>query len=241
MSADIQPAPDFTARAGRLYVVATPIGNLSDITLRAKQILASCDLVLCEDTRSTGKLLHYLGLKRPMESYHDHNERQKAPALADKLQEGSSICLVSDAGTPAISDPGFRLVRECRRRNIPVEPIPGPCAFIAALSASGLPTNGFLFVGFLPPKSAARKKFFEEHRDFPYTLVLYESCHRIAKAVAEATEVLGPDRVLAVAKELTKLHETFLVGPTVKVKKELVATPLKGEFVFLIAPRDFEL
>lgn len=229
------------ARPGRLYVVATPVGNLADIGARARDLLASCDLIACEDTRTAAKLLQHIGAQTPTEAYHEHNERRKASLLADRLQEGLSICLISDAGTPAISDPGFRLVRECRRRGLPVEPVPGPCAFVAALSASGLPTNGFLFAGFLPPKSAGRKRFFETHRDFPYTLVLYESCHRIAKAVEETEEMLGPGRIIAVAKEISKMHETFFVGPVVQVKKQLESASLKGEFVFLIAPNGFEL
>ena len=161
--------------------------------------------------------------------------------MSDLLAAGKSIALASDAGTPAISDPGFRLVRACRRKAIPVIPVPGACALVAVISASGLPTNGFLYAGFLPPKTSARVAFFEKHRDFEYTIILYESCHRIDKAVAEALQVFGPDRILCVAKEVTKVHETFLVGKAASVNERLRKMSLKGEFVLIIAPPDFEL
>ena len=230
-----------TPQPGTLYVVATPIGNLADLTDRALAILGAVDLVACEDTRTTGAMLARLGLRRELVAYHEHNELEAAEKLADQLAAGKSVAGVSDAGTPGLSDPGFRLVRACRRRGLPVIPVPGPSALTAVLSASGLPTNGFLFVGFLPPKSAARIGFFEKHRDFPYTIALYESCHRIDKAVDEIAATLGPARVLCVAKEVTKLHETFLVGPAADVQARLAKTSLKGEFVLLIAPADFVL
>jgi 16S rRNA (cytidine1402-2'-O)-methyltransferase len=230
-----------TPLPGHLYVVATPIGNLADLTDRARAILGSVDLVACEDTRTTGALLNRLGLKRELFPYHEHNESEAAVRLAERLAAGLSVAVVSDAGTPALSDPGFRIVRECRRHGLPVVPVPGPCAHTAALSASGLPTNGFLFVGFLPPKSAARRHFFEQHRDFRYTLVLYESCHRIAKAVDDIVAVLGGRRVVCVAKEISKLHETFWVGPAAEVQSRLEQASLKGEFVLLVAPGDFQL
>jgi 16S rRNA (cytidine1402-2'-O)-methyltransferase len=222
-------------------VVATPIGNLSDLTERARAILGAVDAVACEDTRTTGALLNRLGIARPLITYHEHNEREAAEAIATLLSEGKSVALASDAGTPGISDPGFRLVRACRRRSLPVIPVPGANAAVAALSASGLPTNGFLFVGFLPPKTSARTAFFEERRGFPYTLALYESCHRIDKAVADIVAVLGPARVVCVAKEVTKLHETFIVGRADEVAARLGKTSLKGEFVVLIAPDGYEL
>ncbi len=230
-----------TPQPGHLYVVATPIGNLADLTDRARAILSAADLIACEDTRTTGAMLTRLGFHKTLVAYHDHNETEAADRLADQLAAGKSIALVSDAGTPAISDPGFRLVRACRRRNLPVIPVPGPSALIAVLSASGLPTNGFLYVGFLPPKSAARIAFFEKYRDFDYTLVLYESCHRIDKAVDEIVSTLGDARVICVAKEVTKLHEIFLVGPAADVRTRLAKLSLKGEFVLLIAPKDFVL
>lgn len=226
---------------GHLYVVATPIGNLADLTERARALLAAVDLVACEDTRTTGGLLTRLGLRRELVAYHEHNELEAAERLADQVAAGKSVAVVSDAGTPALSDPGFRLVRACRRRGLPVVPVPGPSALTAVLSAAGLPTNGFLYVGFLPPKSAARIAFLEKYRDFDYTLALYESCHRIDKAVDEIVATLGPSRVICVAKEVTKLHETFLVGSAADVQARLARTSLKGEFVLLVAPQDFVL
>lgn len=239
------PAEDSAARLaakpGHLYVVATPIGNLADLTERARLILSTVDLVACEDTRTTGALLTRLGLHRPLVPYHDHNETAAADQLVARLKEGKSIAVVSDAGTPAISDPGFRVVRACRRAGVPVVPIPGACALAAVLSASGLPSDGFLFAGFLPAKTSARVAFLEKYRNFDYTLALYESCHRIEKFAAEIAATLGPDRVVCLAKEVTKLHETWLVGPAAEVETRLAKTSLKGEFVVLIAPADFVL
>ena len=230
-----------TPQPGHLYVVATPIGNLADLTDRARAILGGVDLVACEDTRTTGGLLTRLGLRKDLTAYHEHNETEAAERLADLVAAGKSVAVVSDAGTPALSDPGFRVVRACRRRGLPVVPVPGASALTAVLSASGLPSNGFLYVGFLPPKSAARIAFLEKHRDFAYTLALFESCHRIDKAVDEIVATLGPARVICVAKEVTKLHETFFVGPAVEVQARLAKASLKGEFVLLIAPADFNL
>jgi 16S rRNA (cytidine1402-2'-O)-methyltransferase len=226
---------------GHLYVVATPIGNLADLTERARAILGGVDLVACEDTRTTGAMLTRLGLHQELVAYHEHNETEAAVRLADQVAAGKSIAVVSDAGTPALSDPGFRVVRECRRRGLPVVPVPGASALVAVLSASGLPTNGFLYVGFLPPKTSARIAFFQKYQDFEYTLALYESCHRIDKAVDDIVATLGPARVLCVAKEVTKLHETFFVGPAADVQARLAKASLKGEFVLLIAPHDFVL
>jgi 16S rRNA (cytidine1402-2'-O)-methyltransferase len=234
-NASLRPAP------GHLYVVATPIGNLADLTDRARALLGQVDLVACEDTRTTGALLTRLGLRRELVAYHEHNEREAADRLADRLAAGQSVALVSDAGTPGLSDPGFRLVRACRRRGLPVVPVPGACAVTAVLSASGLPTHGFLFAGFLPPKSAARAAWLTKYQHFDYTLALYESCHRVEKLAAEIVATLGPDRVVCLAREVTKLHETFLVGPAGEVADRLAAGSRKGEFVVLIAPADFRL
>jgi 16S rRNA (cytidine1402-2'-O)-methyltransferase len=214
---------------------------MADLTERARAILAGVDLIACEDTRTTGGLMTRLGLHKPLVAYHEHNEVEAAEELVDLLATGKSIAVVSDAGTPALSDPGFRVVRACRRRGLPVVPVPGPSALTAVLSASGLPTNGFLYVGFLPAKSAARITFFEKYRNFEYTLVLYESCHRIDKAVDEIVATLGPNRVVCVAKEVTKLYEAFFVGRSVDVQARLARASIKGEFVLLIAPKDFEL
>jgi 16S rRNA (cytidine1402-2'-O)-methyltransferase len=244
MSAPAAPEDATTrlaARPGHLYVVATPIGNLADLTERARLVLSTVDLVACEDTRTTGSLLARLGLHRPLVPYHDHNETAVAEQLLARLAEGKSVAVVSDAGTPAISDPGFRVVRACRRAGLPVVPVPGACALAAVLSAGGLPSDGFLFVGFLPPKTSARTAFLEKYRDFDYTLALYESCHRVDKFAAEILATLGPDRVVCLAKEVTKLHETFLVGPASEVAARLAKTSLKGEFVVLIAPAGFTL
>lgn len=246
MGPDEQPpevarSDNLKALPGHLYVVATPIGNLADLTDRARAILGGVDVIACEDTRTTGAMLTRLGIRRELVPYHEHNEIDAAEKLADQVSAGKAIAVVSDAGTPALSDPGFRVVRACRRRGLPVVPIPGPSALTAVLSASGLPTNGFLYVGFLPPKSAARIAFFAKYRDFDYTLALYESCHRIDKALVEIVATLGPQRVLCVAKEVTKLHETFYVGPAADVQARLAKASRKGEFVLLIAPKDFAL
>ena len=186
-------------------------------------------------------MLTRLGLHRALIAYHEHNEIEAAEHLVAMLAEGKSIAVVTDAGTPGLSDPGFRVVRACRRRGLPVVPVPGASALTAVLSASGLPSNAFLFAGFLPPRSAARIAFLEQHREFPYSLAFYESCHRIDKFADEIVATLGGDRVLCIAKEVTKLHETFLVGPAKDVRARLAQTSLKGEFVVLIAPTDFIL
>lgn len=234
-NASLTPLP------GHLYVVATPIGNLADLTDRARALLGAVDLVACEDTRTTGAMLTRLGLRRELVAYHDHNETEAAERLAVQLEAGKSVAVVSDAGTPALSDPGFRIVRACRRRQLPVIPVPGPCAITTALCAAGLPTHGFLFAGFLPPKSAARINFLTKYQDFDYTLALYESCHRIDKFAREIAATLGPERVVCIAKELTKLHETFWVGPAATVRDQILQASRKGEFVVLIAPATFRL
>ncbi len=233
--------PSLTPLPGHLYVVATPIGKLADITERARSILGSVDYVACEDTRTTGLLLTRYGLRRELIPYHNHNEVAAADLIVEKIVAGKSVAVVSDAGTPSLSDPGFRLVRACRRRALPVIPVPGASALTAVLSAAGLPTDGFLFAGFLPPKSAARLTFLKRYQDFDYTLALYESCHRIDKFAEEIVATLGPDRIVCIAKEVTKLHETFLVGKSTEVRDRLLKGSLKGEFVVLIAPSDFVL
>lgn len=230
-----------TPLPGHLYVIATPIGNLADLTERARTLLGKVDVVACEDTRTTGALLNRLGARRELFPYHDHNETEAAERLVDRLAAGQSVALVSDAGTPGLSDPGFRVVRACRRRQIPVVPVPGASALTAVLSAAGLPTHGFLFVGFLPPKTSARTAFLDKYRSFEYTLAFYESCHRIDKFADEIVQQLGERRWVCIAKEITKVHETFLVGPAGQVRDRLTKTSLKGEFVVLIAPETFQL
>lgn len=231
----------YAPEPGTLYLVSTPIGNIGDISERAKALLRSCDRILCEDTRHTGKLLKLLGIENTLVPNHEHNEVALAGQMADALQGGESLALVSDAGTPAISDPGFRLVRECRARGIPVAPVPGPIAAIAALSASGLPTDRFGFFGFLPPKSAARRRFLEERRGDDATLILYESPHRMEKFLDEIVDVLGEDRCICVARELTKLHETIHSGSAAGVREKVRRGSGKGEFVVLIAKEGYAL
>lgn len=227
---------------GHLYVVATPIGNLGDISRRAIDVISASNILACEDTRITKKLLDLLSIPSvQMLSYRDENEIAQTENVLRLLREGKTVSLLSDAGTPTISDPGFRIVRACRKEGIPVVPVPGPCAYIVALSASGLPSDRVLFKGFLPPKSAARIRFFEEYKDFEGALALYESSHRIEKFMAELVDVLGPDRTICIAREITKLHETFLVGKIGSLMDDFKLRSKKGEFVILIAPKDFEL
>jgi 16S rRNA (cytidine1402-2'-O)-methyltransferase len=197
------------------------------------------DLIACEDTRTTHKLTQHYEIVRPTISYHEHNERERALEIAEKIQNGASVALVCDAGTPTVSDPGFRLVRECRQRNLLVVPIPGVSAFTAALCASGLPSDAFLFLGFLPPKSAARVRILENYQNFTHTLILYESCHRMEKLLEEIIQVLGNGRIISVARELTKLHESFCIGQAEMVQKQLNSSSHRGEFVVLIAPQRF--
>ncbi len=224
-----------------LYVVSTPIGNLGDITERAVEVLCAVDLIACEDTRTTGRLLAHIGSKQPAVSCHEHNERDRSLELADKVAAGQSVALVCDAGTPTLSDPGFRVVRECRRRGLRVVPVPGASALLAALATSGLPTDAFFYVGFLPPKSSARRNFLGKYADFPHTIVLYESCHRIEKLLAEMREILGDDRIACVAREVTKKFETIQTAPLKELADPSYRRHNKGEFVVLIAAIGFQL
>lgn len=226
---------------GKLLVVSTPIGNLGDLSQRASEALGSADLIACEDTRVTRKLLDHIGSAQPTLAYHEHNERERASELAARIASGETIAIVSDAGTPVLSDPGFRLVRECQRRGIRVEPLPGASALLAALSASGLPTHAFFFAGFLAPKRSAREKFLRQHLEADYTLAVYESCHRIEKFAQDIKVVMGTDRTVCFARELTKRFETILVGPISQVAPRLKGSNLKGEFVVLIAPQSYTL
>ncbi len=216
---------------GTLFVVATPIGNLSDISKRAIEILGKADLIACEDTRQTIKLLNHFGIQKPLTSYHEFNEEKKAIELAEKLADATSIALVSDAGTPAISDPGFRLIRLCRERGIAVMAIPGPNAAVAALAVSGLPSNEFMFVGFLPSKKNARREKLATLLNLASTMVLYEAPHRIEAMLEDIEGVLG-DREVCVARELTKIHEEYLFGKVSEVRKQVKAL---GEFVVVVS------
>ena len=225
------------AGTGCLYLVATPIGNLEDITLRAIRILKEADIIACEDTRQTQKLLHHYGIRKEMVSYHEHNELTRSPELAIELEQGAKIALVSDAGTPGISDPGHRLVTLCLRHHIPVVPIPGPSALVAALAASGLPTDEFLFVGFLPPRAGARRKALDALKAEPRTLIFYEAPHRVVETLADATEILGP-RPAVIAREVTKIHEEFLRGPLAELLESARKRAPRGEITLLIGPGD---
>ena len=225
------------AGTGCLYLVATPIGNLEDITLRAIRILKEADIIACEDTRQTQKLLHHYGIRKEMVSYHEHNELTRSPELAIELEQGAKIALVSDAGTPGISDPGHRLVTLCLRHHIPVVPIPGPSALVAALAASGLPTDEFLFVGFLPPRAGARRKALDALKVEPRTLIFYEAPHRVVETLADATEILGP-RPAVIAREVTKIHEEFLRGPLAELLESARKRAPRGEITLLIGPGD---
>ena len=226
---------------GALYLVATPIGNLSDLSPRARDALDKCDLIACEDTRVTKKLLDHLSLSKPLVSYREENEVRKTVELAGLLEQGKSVALVSDAGYPGISDPGFRMVRECRTQDIPIVPIPGPNAAITVLAASGLPTHQFLFLGFLPKKSAGARKALEEWKDFGGSLVLYESKHRIDKTLGLIEEELGSERMICLAREVTKLHESFLVGSVAEVMTLNRTRSSKGEFTLVVGPKGYVL
>jgi 16S rRNA (cytidine1402-2'-O)-methyltransferase len=220
---------------GTLYIVATPIGNLEDITVRALRVLKEAGLIACEDTRQTRKLLEHYGISTPAISYHEHNEAERARDLVEKMLAGIDIALVSDAGTPLISDPGYRIVRAAVEASVPVVPIPGASAILGALSAAGLPTDSFRFGGFLPPKSTQRRKMLEELRGEPATLVFYEAPHRILEALEDVTAVMG-NRQVVVARELTKMHEEFHRGTAGEVRTQLAARPsIKGEMTLLIA------
>jgi 16S rRNA (cytidine1402-2'-O)-methyltransferase len=217
--------------SGTLYLVATPIGNLEDITLRALRVLRETDLVACEDTRQTRKLLEHYGIQKPFLSYHEHNEQLRAPELIERLLGGASVALVSDAGTPLVSDPGYRLVTQAVERGVRVEPVPGASAALAALAASGLPTDSFHFGGFLPARSAQRRKALAKLKDETATLVFYEAPHRVLETLEDIDAVLG-DRPVVLARELTKVHEEFLRGTAAELRRTRIT--LKGEFTLLI-------
>jgi 16S rRNA (cytidine1402-2'-O)-methyltransferase len=218
---------------GTLYLVATPIGNLRDITFRAVEILKTVDLIACEDTRHTRKLLTHYGISNRLVSYHEHNEQERAEELAARLEEGKSIAVVSDAGTPAVCDPSFRIVQKALIIGAPVVPVPGAAAFLSALIISGLPTDSMFFGGFLPSKKSERQKRLAEVREIPATLVFYETPHRLAKSLADCAEVLG-DRKAVVARELTKLHEETIRGNLEELSVIFSEKPVKGEIVLVI-------
>jgi 16S rRNA (cytidine1402-2'-O)-methyltransferase len=218
---------------GVLYVVSTPIGNLEDITLRALRVLREVDLIAAEDTRRTRQLLTHYGIRKPLISYHDFNRRMREKTLLQELREGKSIALVTDAGTPGISDPGEELVLGAVQESIPLVPIPGPAALISALSVSGLPTESFLFYGFLPSRAAARKKWLASLKDRPETLVFYESPRRVGSLLQDAAQILG-DRRVVVAREMTKVYEEVYRGSVSEVLERLGEEEVKGEVTIIL-------
>jgi len=219
---------------GTLFLVATPIGNLEDITARALRVLRESDLIACEDTRRTARLLTRYGITTPRQSYHEHNEAERAGQLLELLRAGKRIALVADAGMPLVSDPGHRLVSACRAEGIPVTPIPGPSAAISALAASGLPSDAFFFAGFLPPRSSARRRKLEDLAGIGATLVFYEAPHRLLESLRDVAGIYGPRRA-CVARELTKLHEEWLCGPLNEILRQLEQRPsIRGEVTLVV-------
>lgn len=225
--------PQSNGRTGCLYLVATPIGNLEDITLRALRVLNEVDQIACEDTRHTQKLLNHYNIQKPLVSYHEHNEMTRAPELVLAMEQGAQIALVSDAGMPLVSDPGYRLVTLALRHHLPVVPIPGAAALLAALSASGLPNEEFLFAGFLPARRGERRRALERLRIEDRTIIFYEAPHRIEETLADAREILG-DRPACLAREVTKLHEEFRRGTLSELSASLSEKPARGEITLLI-------
>lgn len=229
------PAEGWRNAAGCLYLVGTPIGNLEDITLRALRILKEADQVACEDTRHTQKLLAHYDIHKPLISYHEHNEVKRSAELAAAMEQGAKIALVSDAGMPLVSDPGQRLVALCLDKSIPVVPIPGPSALLAALSGSGMPTEEFLFMGFLPARSGERRRALERLRIEDRTIILFEAPHRVAECIADGLEILG-DRPACLAREVTKLHEEFVRGKLSEIIASLKERPARGEITLILGP-----
>jgi len=230
---DPAPASPPPLTAATLYLVATPIGNLEDITLRAVRVLRECDIIAAEDTRHTGVLLKHFGIAKPMISYHAHNEARRTQEIVERLGRGEKVALVTDAGSPGISDPGERVVKAALAAGFKVEPVPGACALVAALTASGLPPDEFHFIGFLPHKSGQRRNELERLKTVTGTLALYESPFRIEKLLGELAEVM-PDRPVVLARELTKKFEEFLRGTPAELVRHLQNRSIKGEFVVLI-------
>lgn len=227
--------------AGRLRIVATPIGNLADLSPRAREALLSADLIACEDTRRTGRLFQSLGAsgrdrRPPLLPLHDHNEDRQIGRVLERLEQGDAVALVSDAGTPLVSDPGYRLARAAVAKEIPVEALPGPSAILAALVVSGLPPYPFTFLGFPPPKQGKRRRFFETHAELAHTVVFFESPQRAAASLADAAAVFGPDRDAALARELTKLHEEVLRGSLAELAAQVAERgKLRGEVTVVVA------
>ncbi len=219
--------------SGALYIVPTPIGNLEDITFRAVRVLKEVDLIAAEDTRHSRVLLNHYGIRTPVTSYHEHNERSKAPGLVERLRQGLTIALLSDAGTPMISDPGYRLMVEAVGAGVQVIPLPGPSALTAALTAAGLPTDRFAFEGFLPAKKNARRSTLEALREDTRTLIFYETPHRLKETLADMAEIFG-DRDVAIGREISKVHEEFLRGPTREIIAKLEQQDVRGEITLIV-------
>lgn len=232
----LRPMSEGKTAGPALYLVGTPIGNLEDITLRALRVLKEVDLIACEDTRQTQKLLNHYAISTPTTSYHEHNEITRSAELVKQMQEGASVALVTDAGMPGISDPGYRLISLAIRHHLAVVPVPGASAFLSALVASGLPTDSFRFSGFLPAKRGERRTVLESIKNSPRTQAFYEAPHRIVEALEDVVEVLGPERHVVVAREVTKIHEEFLRGRASEVLANLKQREtVKGEITLLIA------
>lgn len=229
-----------TQQAGKLWVVATPIGNLDDLSARARQVLAQVDVIAAEDTRHSAALLQHCGIGTRRIALHEHNEREASGDIVEQLRVGAQVALISDAGTPLVSDPGFRLVRAARAAGIAVSPVPGACAAIAALSIAGLPSDRFVFEGFLPAKAAARRAHLQALRHETRTLIFYESSHRVVESLADLAAAFGGQRQAVVARELTKLFETVLDGPLddIVARVRADANQQRGEFVLLVAGAD---
>lgn len=225
-----------TDARGILYLVPTPIGNLDDITKRALDLLNAVDIIACEDTRHSGTLLKNFGISKKLIAYHDFNESARSGQLATLLDEGKSVAVITDAGSPGISDPAYRVVRAAIESNIEIVPLPGPTALIPALTASGLPTDRFFFEGFLSHKSAARRKRLEELKDFPHTILFYESPHRIEKALTDMHQILG-DRAACLAREISKKFEEFIRGTLSEIIADIQKRPRKGEMVVVVSGR----
>jgi len=225
--------------SGCLYLVASPIGNLGDISSRAIETLVNCDFIACEDTRVTGKLLSRLEIQKKLISYREENEKAKSLQIAQEIEQGKKVALLSDAGYPCISDPGFRLVRECHIQKLKVIPIPGPNAALTALAVSGLPTHQYTYLGFLPKKSAQTRKTLDSWITFEGSIVLYESKYKIQKTLLLISEIMGEDRFVCLARELTKSHESILTGRITEVIEQQSKSSGKGEVTLVIAPQDY--
>jgi 16S rRNA (cytidine1402-2'-O)-methyltransferase len=225
---------------GTLYLVGTPIGNLEDVSLRALRVLGQVAVVAAEDTRRTGRLLHHYEIKKPLLSYYEFNEARRTPELLDRLRAGDDIALVSDAGMPVVSDPGLRLIRAARDEQIRIEIVPGPSAVTAAITGSGLAAGPFLFYGFLPQKSAQRRKRLTDLAPLPYAIVFFESPYRVARSLADMTEILGTDRQAVIAREITKKFEEILRGTLGELSKKLEQRRLKGEITVVVEGRSDE-